>query len=141
MAQASSRPVKRFSIGFDDTPVQRAAVREDRRRAIPHRNTAKFVVTPNAVDVLPILARHYGEPFADSSAIPSYYLAKLTRQHVTVALNGDGGDEAFAGYGWHLASRLVGAVAPRACALRRAVTGVVSAAAPFGAIAPAVWRD
>ena len=56
--------------------------------------------------MLPTLVRHYGEPYADSSAIPSYYLSQLTRQHVTVALNGDGGDEAFAGYRWHLAGRL-----------------------------------
>jgi asparagine synthase (glutamine-hydrolysing) len=47
---------------------------------------------------LPTLVRHYGEPYADSSAIPTYYVAKLTREHVKVALNGDGGDECFAGY-------------------------------------------
>jgi asparagine synthase (glutamine-hydrolysing) len=61
---------------------------------------------PKAIEVVPTLVRHYGEPYADSSAIPSFYLAKLTRQHVTVALNGDGGDESFGGYGWHLGSRL-----------------------------------
>ena len=66
----------------------------------------EFEVHPNAIEILPSMARHYGEPYADSSAIPSFYLAQLTRQHVTVALNGDGGDEAFAGYGWHLAGRL-----------------------------------
>ena len=52
----------------------------------------------DAIEILPQLVRHYGEPFADSSAIPSFYLAELTRRHVTVALNGDGGDERFAGY-------------------------------------------
>ena len=56
---------------------------------------------PNAVEVIPKIVRHYGEPFADSSAIPSFYLSELTRRHVTVALNGDGGDEAFAGYRRH----------------------------------------
>jgi asparagine synthase (glutamine-hydrolysing) len=66
----------------------------------------EFEVHPKAIEILPSLARHYGEPYADSSAIPSFYLAQLTRQHVTVALNGDGGDEAFAGYGWHYAGRL-----------------------------------
>ena len=59
---------------------------------------------------MPKLARHYGEPFADPSAIPSFYLAELTSQHVTVALNGDGGDESFAGYrryvGNHIAARM-----------------------------------
>ena len=58
----------------------------------------EFVVEPDAVEILPKLVRHYGEPFADSSAIPSFYLAELARRHVTVALNGDGGDESFAGY-------------------------------------------
>ena len=55
-------------------------------------------VQPSALEVLPRLVWHYGEPFADHSAIPSFYLAQLTRGHVTVALNGDGGDENFAGY-------------------------------------------
>ncbi len=56
------------------------------------------MVEPDAIEMLPKIVRHYGEPFADSSAIPSFYLAELTRRHVTVALNGDGGDESFAGY-------------------------------------------
>ena len=97
--------LKTFAIGFDDP----------RFNELPHarRVAAKygcdhheFQVRPRAIDVLPTLVRHYGEPYADSSAIPSFYLAKLTRQYVTVALNGDGGDEAFAGYGWHAGSRL-----------------------------------
>jgi asparagine synthase (glutamine-hydrolysing) len=64
------------------------------------------VVEPDAIEILPKLVRHYGEPYADSSAIPSFYLAELTRQHVTVALNGDGGDESFAGYLRHVANSL-----------------------------------
>lgn len=89
--------VKSFSIGFDDNkfnelPHARAVAE---RYGTDHR---EFVVKSNAAEVLPKLVRHYGEPYADSSALPSYYLAKMTRQHVTVALNGDGGDELFAGY-------------------------------------------
>jgi asparagine synthase (glutamine-hydrolysing) len=89
--------VKTFSIGFEESgfnelPYARAVA--DRYQTDHH----EFVVKANAADVLPKLVRHYGEPYADSSALPSYYLAKLTRQHVTVALNGDGGDEFFAGY-------------------------------------------
>ena len=56
----------------------------------------------------PKMARHYGEPFADSSAIPSFYLAELTKRHVTVALNGDGGDESFGGYTRYVANMLAG---------------------------------
>ncbi len=64
----------------------------------------EFTVEPDAVELLPKLVRHYGEPYADSSAIPSFYLAEQTRRHVTVALNGDGGDESFAGYLRHAAN-------------------------------------
>ncbi len=89
--------VKTFSIGFEESgfnelPHARAVAE---RYATDHH---EFVVRSNAAEVLPKLVRHYGEPYADSSALPSYYLAKLTREHVTVALNGDGGDEFFAGY-------------------------------------------
>ena len=105
MAGLSSTPVKTFSIGFDEARYNELphARRIAERYGCEHH---EFEVRPNAVDVLPTLVRHYGEPYADSSAIPSYYLSQLTRRHVTVALNGDGGDEAFAGYRWHLAGRL-----------------------------------
>ena len=55
---------------------------------------------------MPLLVDHYGEPYADSSAIPTYYVARETRKHVTVALNGDGGDESFAGYERYMAMEL-----------------------------------
>ena len=97
--------VKTFAIGFDDPRFNELphARRVAERYGCDHH---EFEVHPHAIEVLPALVRHYGEPYADSSAIPSFYLAKLTRQHVTVALNGDGGDESFGGYGWHLGSRL-----------------------------------
>jgi asparagine synthase (glutamine-hydrolysing) len=105
MAGLGSGRVKTFSIGFDEARFNELphARRIAERYHCEHH---EFEVKPSALEVLPTLVRHYGEPYADSSAIPSYYLAKLTRQHVTVALNGDGGDEMFAGYRWHLAGRL-----------------------------------
>jgi asparagine synthase (glutamine-hydrolysing) len=105
MSELSSSPVKTFSIGFGDPRFNELphARRVAERYGCDHH---EFEVHPRAIDILPLLARHYGEPYADSSAIPSFYLAQLTRQHVTVALNGDGADEAFAGYGWHRAGRL-----------------------------------
>jgi asparagine synthase (glutamine-hydrolysing) len=97
MARHTSEPVKTFSIGFgqasyDETRFARAVAEQF---STDHR---EFRVEPEALSIMPRLARHYGEPFADPSAIPSFYLAELTSRHVTVALNGDGGDESFAGY-------------------------------------------
>ncbi len=97
MAEASDRPVKTFSIGFEEGAYNELpyARQVAERYGTEHH---EFVVRPAAAEVLPVLVRHYGEPFADSSAIPTYHLARLTRSHVTVALSGDGGDESFAGY-------------------------------------------
>ena len=105
MSSLSDRPVQTFSIGFEDSRYDELphARRVAEAFNCEHR---EFVVRPHAVEVLPALVRHFGEPYADSSAIPTSYLAKLTRSHVTVALSGDGGDEVFGGYGRHLNNRL-----------------------------------
>jgi asparagine synthase (glutamine-hydrolysing) len=97
MAQQSSRPIKTFSIGFEEAAYSEVAYARQvaERYKTDHH---EFIVRPHLIDILPKLAWYYSEPFADSSALPSYYLAKETRQHVTVALTGDGGDEMFAGY-------------------------------------------
>lgn len=90
-------PLRTFSIGFE----------EEKFNELPYaRQVAKqfetehheMIVRPDALECVARLAWHFDEPFADSSAIPTYYLAKMTRRHVVVALNGDGGDESFAGY-------------------------------------------
>jgi asparagine synthase (glutamine-hydrolysing) len=97
MSGLMAQPVKTFSIGF----------KEEAFNELPYAGTVarlfktdhhEFVVEPSAVDILPTLVRVYDEPYADSSAIPTYYVAQLSRQHVTVALNGDGGDELMGGY-------------------------------------------
>ena len=97
MQQQSDQKVKTFSIGFS---VKQFDERRYAREAAAKLGTEhhEFVVDPSAVEMLPKLTWHYDEPFADSSAIPTMYLSQLTRQHVTVALTGDGGDELFAGY-------------------------------------------
>jgi asparagine synthase (glutamine-hydrolysing) len=97
MAEQSSAPVKTFTIGFDEADFNEV---EYARLVARRYNTDhhEFVVRPDATEIFSKLVWHYNEPFADSSAIPSYYLSQLTRQHVTVALNGDGADESFAGY-------------------------------------------
>jgi asparagine synthase (glutamine-hydrolysing) len=105
MTELSTERVKTFSIGFEEQEFNEIshARRVAERFGTDHH---EFIVRPNAIEVLPTLVRHYGEPYADSSAIPTYYLAKMTRKHVTVALNGDGGDECFAGYERYAAMRI-----------------------------------
>ena len=105
MSEASSAPVKTFSIGFEEQDFSEL---HHARRVAEHvgADHHEFIVKPDALEVLPILVEHYGEPYADSSAIPTYYVARETRRHVTVALNGDGGDESFAGYERYAAMRL-----------------------------------
>jgi len=105
MSQVAGSRVKTFSIGFeekeyDELPFARQVA--DRYGTEHH----EFIVRPEAASVLPKLVWHYSEPYADSSAVPTYYLSQLTRRHVTVALNGDAGDENFAGYERYLANVL-----------------------------------
>ncbi|HTH50720.1 MAG TPA: asparagine synthase (glutamine-hydrolyzing), partial [Pyrinomonadaceae bacterium] len=105
MAQESSQPVKTFSIGFEEQDFSELKYA---RRVAEHVGAEynEFIVRPNALEILPTLVEHYGEPYADSSAIPTYYVSKETRKHVTVALNGDGGDESFAGYERYMAMEI-----------------------------------
>jgi asparagine synthase (glutamine-hydrolysing) len=105
MSEVSDAPVKTFSIGFDEQDFSEL---HHARRVAEHVGAEhhEFIVRPDALEVLPTLVEHYGEPYADASAIPTYYVARETRKHVTVALNGDGGDEAFAGYERYAAMRL-----------------------------------
>lgn len=105
MAEQSDKPVKTFSIGFEEEDYSelKYAKRVAEHIGAEHH---EFIVKPNAIEILPLLVEHYGEPYADSSSIPTYYVSRETRKHVTVALNGDGGDESFAGYERYLAMRL-----------------------------------
>ena len=105
MSLEASGGVETFSIGFDDPRYDElpgARLVADRFHTRHH----EFVVRPQAASIVDTLAWHYGEPFADSSAVPSYYLAELARKEITVALTGDGGDESFAGYRRYGAHRL-----------------------------------
>jgi asparagine synthase (glutamine-hydrolysing) len=105
MAEHSSQPVKTFSVGFGDprfNELEHAAKVADHFGCDHHT----YNVEPDAAKLAPRLVRAYGEPFADPSAIPSMYLAEVTRRHVTVALNGDGGDETFGGYSRYLSNLL-----------------------------------
>jgi asparagine synthase (glutamine-hydrolysing) len=125
MREVSSDPIKTFSIGFEDASYNELPYA---RLVAQHFETEhhEFMVKPDAVDIVPKLVHFFDEPFADSSAIPCYYLSELARRHVTVALGGDGGDEVFAGYetytAWKLASYYRGLSAP----LRAVIPPLVS---------------
>ncbi|HSL47272.1 MAG TPA: asparagine synthase (glutamine-hydrolyzing) [Anaerolineales bacterium] len=97
--------IKTFSVGFEDPSYDETSFAQT---VATHLNTdhTNILVKPDFKDVIHELADHFEEPFADSSAIPTYYLCELTRKHVTVALSGDGGDELFAGYLTYQADKL-----------------------------------
>ena len=97
MANASTTRVKTFSIGFDEADFDELAYARQvaKRYGTDH---VEMILKPDVMAVLPQLTGQFDEPFADASAVPTYCVAKMTREHVTVALSGDGGDESFAGY-------------------------------------------
>lgn len=103
MSQFLNEPVKTFSIGFEDaafSELPNAKLVAERYKTDHH----ELIVKPNVTEIMDDLITHHDAPFYDSSAIPMYYLCKFAREHVTVALSGDGGDEMFAGYNIYLAN-------------------------------------
>jgi asparagine synthase (glutamine-hydrolysing) len=131
MAEQSPGPVKTFSIGFADATVDELP----RARLIADRfstDHSELIVEPDAIELLPKLVRHYGEPFGDHSALPCFYLAELARSEVTVALNGDGGDESFAGYQRYTSNLLAARLERLPATLRRAVAAAADHAGNGG---------
>lgn len=133
MAEISREPVRTFSIGFT---TDRYNELPRARLVAEHFGTEheELTVTPDAIELLPRIVRHYGEPFADSSAIPSFYLAEMTRQRVTVALNGDGGDESFAGYSRYAANLALERLSRVPRPARRAMAALARRLPPDGRI-------
>ena len=119
MQQMSSQPVRTFSIGFSDSQQYDETAFAQQVADHLHTEHTAFTLTPAALDHIESLVWHHDQPFADTSALPTWWVSRMTRQHVTVALSGDGSDELFAGYDRFRAFEL----------LQR-----------FGAVPDALWR-
>ena len=134
MQAESAQPVRTFSVGFEQQSYDEARHAKRVAAHLGTEHTEFYVEERMARDAIPLLPRWYDEPFADSSAIPTQLVSQLARRHVTVALSGDGGDEAFAGYTRHrwgeTLERMQGMMP---AALRHGARGIVDAL-PEGAV-------
>ena len=132
MSQIMDQPVKTFSIGFEEEEFSELKYARMVAKKF-NTNHHEMVVNPDAIELLPELAWEFDEPFADSSAIPTYYVSKMAREHVTVVLSGDGGDETFAGYSRYASACYYHSNHDKIPAfLRRLIFGGVSSLMPKG---------
>lgn len=131
----SPRPVKTFTIGFNETAYNEAVHAKAISAHLGTEHTELYVSPQQAMDVIPHLPRLYSEPFADSSQIPTFLVSQLAKQDVTVSLSGDGGDELFCGYNrYHITERLWHRLALIPAPLRAGVAKGITA------LSPAVWN-
>jgi len=131
MAQTSGARVKTFSIGFDEPRYDEL---EYARTVAQRFGTDHYeaIVKPDAISILDRLVWHFDEPFADASAIPTWYVSEMARRHVTVVLSGDGGDELFGGYDRYLPHPRVAAFDRYSPRMLRRVAGLAAARLPHG---------
>ncbi len=133
MQRLSSRPVKTFSIGFREDGYDEAQHASAVARHLGTEHTELYVTSHDAMAVIPRLPQMYCEPFSDSSQIPTFLVAQLARERVTVSLSGDGGDEVFCGYTrYFLAARLWSKIARMPRSLRKLAAQGILALPPRG---------
>lgn len=140
MQQHSRQPVKTFSIGFDDPAFDETAYANLAARQLGTEHHS-FRVEPKAWETIPALAETFDEPFADSSALPTWFVARETRAHVTVALTGDAGDELFGGYDRYRALALTESLAKLPMGAPALIGGALARAIPASARAKTRLRS
>ena len=128
MQAMSDKPVKTFTIGFNEKGYDEAVHAKAVARHLSTDHTEMYVTAEDAMSVIPRLASIYDEPFGDSSQIPTFLVAELARRHVTVSLSGDAGDELFCGYTrYEIGRGIRGNIYHLPAAARRAIAGVMKA--------------
>lgn len=130
MQAQSLRPVKTFSIGFDEQGYNEAGYARAVAQHLGTDHTELYVSSAEAMQVIPMLGQMYDEPFADSSQIPTFLVSRMARRHVTVSLSGDGGDELFCGYNSYAQADTWGAIAKVPFGVRKVAGRLVKAVAP-----------
>jgi asparagine synthase (glutamine-hydrolysing) len=140
MQVAAPGNVRTFTIGFEDGRFDESPQAREVARHLGTRHTELFCTTREARDIIPALPRFFDEPFADSSQIPTMLLCRLTRNHVTVALSGDGGDELFAGYDRYFWMYRLRALKARLPAFAARWIGALSERMPRGRTFPLITR-
>jgi asparagine synthase (glutamine-hydrolysing) len=141
MRAHSSRPVKTFTVGFREGEYQEAGYAKAVARMLGTEHAELYVTPREAMQVIPKLPSLYDEPFGDSSAIPTFLVAQFARQHVTVTLSGDGGDELFGGYTRYQRTEDVWRTMARIpLPLRKQLSGVFTTVSRLGPISQIGWK-
>ena len=133
MQAQSMRPVKTFSIGFDEAGYNEAEYAKAVAQHLGTEHTELYVSSAEAMGVIPLLGKMYDEPFADSSQIPTFLVSQMAKQHVTVSLSGDAGDELFCGYNRYLLANTWQKIEHVPFGLRKSVGHLIKT------LSPATW--